>query len=145
MCLANLVTRNGRSVTDNFVRGITFRRLVQSTNPDVVISFMDRVNILTLLSLAGTNFPVIVFERSNPFRNCQINGNYFGVLLTKRWLSVVCCQSAAVAEKMNSLWQISTFSLPNPLSPDIPTNIDSCLKRQQIILCVGRLSPEKGA
>ena len=143
--LANLVTRNGRSVTDNFVRGITFRRLVQSTNPDVVISFMDRVNVLTLLSLAGTSFPVIVCERSNPF--LQKLSNKWELLRRftyKKMAAVVCCQSTAVAEKLNSLWQISTFSLPNPLSPDIPTNIDSCLKRQQIILCVGRLSPEKG-
>ena len=143
--LSNLVTANERSVTDNFVRGITFRRLVQSTNPDMVVSFMDRVNILTLLSLAGTNFPVIVCERSNPFQ--QKLSNKWELLRRftyKKMAAVVCCQSAVVAEKMNSLWQINTFSLPNPLSPDIPTNIDSFLKRQQIILCVGRLSPEKG-
>jgi GalNAc-alpha-(1->4)-GalNAc-alpha-(1->3)-diNAcBac-PP-undecaprenol alpha-1,4-N-acetyl-D-galactosaminyltransferase len=41
------------------------RQAICSTHPDAVISFLIKTNILTLLSLLGTNYPVIVTEHSD--------------------------------------------------------------------------------
>jgi hypothetical protein len=63
--------------TGNFVeRGVRFvhrvvvlRHAIQSTDPGVVISFMDRVNVLTLVASAANPYPVIVSVHEDPERS----------------------------------------------------------------------------
>src|SRR5262249_44707950 len=50
-------------------RAIAVRRKLVSSRPDVVVSFIDRVNMLTLVSLFGTGIPAIVSERLHPGYN----------------------------------------------------------------------------
>jgi glycosyltransferase involved in cell wall biosynthesis len=50
-------------------RAVAVRRKLIASRPDVVISFIDRVNMLTLVSLFGTRIPVIVSERIHPGYN----------------------------------------------------------------------------
>jgi glycosyltransferase involved in cell wall biosynthesis len=45
------------------------RRKLRALEPDVVVSFLDLVNVWTLLSLFGTGIPVIVSERIHPAYN----------------------------------------------------------------------------
>lgn len=47
------------------------RKVLQEGGFDVVISFLIKVNVLTLAASAGLNFPVIVSERSNPLRQAH--------------------------------------------------------------------------
>ena len=42
------------------------RQTICSLQPDIVISFLDRINILTLLALIQTGYPVLVSEQNNP-------------------------------------------------------------------------------
>ncbi len=42
------------------------RAAILSTKPDVIVSFIELVNIITLLSTIGLNIPVVVSERSAP-------------------------------------------------------------------------------
>lgn len=62
--------KNSRNILEssyNFARRITIlRSAIIETNPDIVISFIDVCNILTLIALQGTKIPVIVSERTNP-------------------------------------------------------------------------------
>jgi len=51
---------------NNIRRLIGIRRVVGATQPDVVISFMDRTNVLALLALQGTHLPVLVTEHVDP-------------------------------------------------------------------------------
>lgn len=44
-----------------------FRTLVQSENPDIVLSFLAPFNILTVFSLVGVKIPVLVAERNDPY------------------------------------------------------------------------------
>lgn len=50
-----------------FLQLLTIRRIVHDKKPDVVISFADYPNLLTLLATVGTKVPVIVSERGNPY------------------------------------------------------------------------------
>ena len=42
------------------------RRAIQSTQPDVVISFIDQMNVLTSLALTKTGYPLIATEHCDP-------------------------------------------------------------------------------
>jgi len=51
---------------NNLGRVQTLRRAIRSSQPDVLLSFCDATNVLTLLATYGSSFPVIVSERSDP-------------------------------------------------------------------------------
>lgn len=51
---------------NNLNRALILRQGIQATKPDVVISFLTQTNILTLLSLTNTGYPVIVTEHCDP-------------------------------------------------------------------------------
>lgn len=42
------------------------RRLIRDRQPDVILSFLTKVNCLTLLAARGTGIPVVISERNNP-------------------------------------------------------------------------------
>lgn len=42
------------------------RRVIQTERPDAIISFIDQMNILTVVAAWGTGVPVIVSERTHP-------------------------------------------------------------------------------
>ncbi|MEA5579044.1 glycosyltransferase family 4 protein [Anabaena sp. UHCC 0451] len=51
---------------NNLYRCQVLRKAIQSLQPDVVISHLYQTNILTLLSLLKTEYPVIVTEQNDP-------------------------------------------------------------------------------
>ena len=54
------------AIGSNTRRVLALRRAIRSSCPDAVISFVDVVNVLTLLACRGLDVPVIVSERTNP-------------------------------------------------------------------------------
>jgi glycosyltransferase involved in cell wall biosynthesis len=52
-----------------FGRVLAVRRKLIVLKPDVVVTFMDKVNMLVLIALFGTGIPVIVSERVHPGHN----------------------------------------------------------------------------
>ncbi len=58
-----------RGFIDYFSRMLKFRQLIQKEEPSIVISFMDRINVMTLIALLGTKIPVAVSERIDPFEH----------------------------------------------------------------------------
>ncbi|BAZ45456.1 group 1 glycosyl transferase [Chondrocystis sp. NIES-4102] len=53
------------ALKNNINRISILRKAVQSTDPDVVISFLQITNITTILALLGTKYPLIVTEHNN--------------------------------------------------------------------------------
>ena len=54
------------AVKRNIQRVLAIRRVVRAAKPNVVISFLDIVNVLTLMATIGIRIPVIVSERTEP-------------------------------------------------------------------------------
>ncbi|MER3438119.1 MAG: glycosyltransferase family 4 protein, partial [Chloroflexota bacterium] len=54
------------AVATNARRLLTIRRAVRESHADVVISFLDTVNVRVLLALAGTGVPVVAMEQTDP-------------------------------------------------------------------------------
>jgi GalNAc-alpha-(1->4)-GalNAc-alpha-(1->3)-diNAcBac-PP-undecaprenol alpha-1,4-N-acetyl-D-galactosaminyltransferase len=91
------------------------RRATRKSQPDLVISFMERTNVLTLAATRGLRVPVIVSERVDP-RHYDIGRFWHGLrLLTYRWAAAVVCQSRASLIWFEHRMKVKGRVIPNPV------------------------------
>ncbi|MFV9689683.1 MAG: glycosyltransferase family 4 protein [Desulfobacteria bacterium] len=131
-----------RRVSNHFRRIPTFRRVMRETRPHIVISFMDRTNVLVLMAAIGLDVSVIVSERTDPQRYSP--GFPYGCL--RHWLYRK-AMSVVVQSKTQAVWfkQMSNrvAVIPNPVQAC--TNDLNCqARRTSLVMAAGRLSHEKG-
>ena len=131
-----------RRVSNHLRRVPTFRRVIRETRPDIIISFMDRTNVLVLMAAIGLSIPVIVSERIDPRRyNPGFPYNFL-----RRWL--YCNATAVIVQSKGQADWFKQMSnrlvvIPNPVN--VCTNDrNSQAERTSIIVAVGRLTRQKG-
>lgn len=123
------------------------RRAVREIDPDVLVSFIDTLNLAVLVATIGTGVPVVVSERVDP--------RYHRIGVVWRLLRRVLYRRAAAIVVQTEA--IRPWGLRHAGSPDkvivIPNPIDlTSTQRQssrprgdrQLILAAGRLTPQKG-
>jgi glycosyltransferase involved in cell wall biosynthesis len=123
---------------------VSIRRRIVSLNPDVVLSFIDQVNIRTTISLMGTGIPVIISERVHP-------GMYS---IPKPWdvLRKVCYRFAAATvvqtDEIADWFRRSVVTRNLTVIPNAARGDDFRISQPQhskrMILAVGRLTNQKG-
>jgi GalNAc-alpha-(1->4)-GalNAc-alpha-(1->3)-diNAcBac-PP-undecaprenol alpha-1,4-N-acetyl-D-galactosaminyltransferase len=143
------VMRNSASklaaLSNNFHRVGLLRNAIRNSQPDVVLSFCDATNVLTLLATFGLSFPVIVSERSDPEK--QTMSWPWGVLrprLYRRAAGVIVLTDTAAAAvapwcKRPPIVIPSAVQCLTPRPQVTPTN-----HHKKTLLGVGRLEHEKG-
>ena len=118
------------------------RRQVNKINPDVLLAFGDWFSPLVLLALYGTQYPVFISDRTSPDYKFS-----FPIPLLKRWLYpssagfIAQTQRAADYKRKKFGSKLNTHVIPNAIRevksfPEV--------KREKIILYVGRFAWEKG-
>ena len=119
------------------------RTAIHESKPDVVVSLLERTNILTLMACAGLNVRNVICERTDP-RHYDI-GRVWSSL---RRLTYPRCGALVVQTQGVASWARGivggrpVFVVPNPvLDPSLPAATDE--QREPIILCMGRLDPVK--
>lgn len=129
----------------NVGRVCALRRALRALQPDVIVSFIDQSNVVTLLAAAGTKMPVIVSERTDP-RQSQ-SGRMWSLLsrLTYPLARSLVVQTSEIAAYYGS-WRLrSVATIPNPVyPPPAPDGAERSDLRTPYVLAVGRLSHEKG-
>lgn len=118
---------------------------LKKTAPDVVISFMDKTNVLVLLAARGLGVPVIVSERTFP-------GSYkIGAAwnLLRKYVYPLAFKVVAVTEEMKrALTQkgiANVTVIPNPVLPPRGGSVARLEPRKErILLAAGRLEYLKG-
>jgi GalNAc-alpha-(1->4)-GalNAc-alpha-(1->3)-diNAcBac-PP-undecaprenol alpha-1,4-N-acetyl-D-galactosaminyltransferase len=91
------------------------RRAIRESQPDVVISFMERTNVLTLVATRGLGAPVIVSERVDP-RHYDIGRLWQGLRsLTYRWAAALVCQSRTSLMWFEQRMNVKGRVIPNPV------------------------------
>ncbi len=117
------------------------RALLRNAQPQVVLSFIDVSNILTILAAIGLTVRVVVAERTHPGVNRTISG--FWRLLRRAVYSFadgVVAQTQDAASWIERSCRVPVRVIPNPLRPLPPAQS----QRETLIIGVGRLTPEKG-
>jgi len=138
-----------QALAGNLRRLAGLRRALAASRPQVVISFMDRTNVLTLLASRGLGLPVVVAEHTNP-RLAPL-GPYWGTLrrlLYPRADRVLAVNQEGAEFLRSWLEPGRVLVMPNPVPPDIelpaPLPPGPWPELEHTVLGMGRLSPEKG-
>ena len=118
------------------------RKAIHQLKPDVIVSFIDIMNVTTLIATMGLKIPVVVSERIDP--------NFHSINKLYTWLRLrfyPFSQKIIVQTKNSANYFPSSFRhfikiIPNPVV--IPKNYKINLsKKVQYIVTVGRLSIQK--
>jgi GalNAc-alpha-(1->4)-GalNAc-alpha-(1->3)-diNAcBac-PP-undecaprenol alpha-1,4-N-acetyl-D-galactosaminyltransferase len=131
----------------NRQRIIAVREAVRRSQPDCVISFCDKMNIVSIAACQPLRVPLIISERSDPRR--QKLGWYWEA--ARRWLypqcTAVVAQTKSVANYLQKIIgsQAKIKVIPSGIEPPpVSTETDVHNESEQTLLYVGRLSAEKG-
>jgi len=104
-----------RAVFANVKRAGIIRRAVLGTGAGLVISFLDRTNVLAVLATRGTGIGTIVSERTDPGgRNI---GLYWETmrLLTYAWADALVCQGQRALSSFRRSVRLKGCVIPNPV------------------------------
>ncbi len=133
-----------QAVLKNAARLWQLRRTLKASQPDAIISFMDKQNVLTILAALGLKIPVIVSEHTEP---SYARLSHIWQILRK-WAypqaaSVVVLTESA-ARYFSSGVQAKTRIIPNPVSlPNLPKR-GKPNAEEKTLIAMGRLIPLKG-
>jgi glycosyltransferase involved in cell wall biosynthesis len=131
----------------NAVRRILrMRDVIGQVRPDVVLSFGNRMNVLTALACWGTSIPAIVSERCNP--ELAPMGNW--IWKSARWRAyrraariVVQTQRARRFFTTDSRLATRTIVIPNPICDHATRPQGRAFEKQKTIISIGRLTAQK--
>ena len=121
---------------------IRLRKTLKNLNPDLIISFIDIMNVATLLATYGFKKPVIVSERIDPaHRRLPLLIQWLRLVLYARAERVV-VQTAAIAAYFPKSLGSQISIIPNAVpKPHLIKNQYSL--RPTTLVTVGRLDPQK--
>mgnify|MGYP003748010407 CR=1 FL=1 len=133
------------AIRANILRIKAIRHEIINIQPDIIISFLDRINVLTLIAAKGTGIPVVISERTDP---SQISiGIIWNALRRKtyKYAKFVVVQTDRIA-----IWVAKNIGgnvavIPNPvLSQNNKSDIIEKLPYKHNIVAMGRLDYQKG-
>lgn len=122
------------------------RKAIIESKPDVVISFMERTNVIALLAIRGLKIPILVSERNDPAMLSP--GRMWEIL--RRWTypsaERVVVQTQRAGNYFATKLQDRIVVMPNPvIMPPIETaTVPPQLLGARSAIAVGRLVPQKG-
>ena len=130
----------------NISRFWILRRAIRDSEPDIIVSFLDQTNVLTLLATRGLRKPVIVTEHSDP--------SHYDIGPLWDWLrgrlypytDLLVCPTGAALAKFQTMIKVPGTAIPDPISiPDNPTlGQRNVAGDEHKLIAMGRLVPEKG-
>ena len=133
------VTRNLRAVR-------ALRRALRDSAPDLIISFMEVSNIVTLLAARGMTAPVIITEHTHPaFHYIGWHWQILRRLLYHRAAALVCMTAPALSWLQQRI-KARGYVIPNPvkIGPVHARVAPPADGGQKTVIAMGRLSREKG-
>jgi GalNAc-alpha-(1->4)-GalNAc-alpha-(1->3)-diNAcBac-PP-undecaprenol alpha-1,4-N-acetyl-D-galactosaminyltransferase len=137
--------RGAEWLTANLRRVRAFRRVLRETEPDIVLSLLHTMNLVTLLAVRGAA-PVIVMEQTDP-RNYPVERWQTALrrLLYRRAAGVV-----VLSEEIRSSWGLKlappsrVFTVPNVALRAARREWRGEELPDRFVVSAGRLVPSKG-
>jgi glycosyltransferase involved in cell wall biosynthesis len=123
------------------IRTAKLRKLLLATKPDAVLSFIDVSNIHTILAARGLGVRVVISERTHPALNRTVSRPWRALRrVCYRWADQVVAQTQDAARWIERRCKTAVLVIPNSVRPLAAAT----LRREPLIIAVGRLSKEKG-
>lgn len=133
------------AVHSNWRRVNKLRAEMQRFRPHAVISFLTRVNVISILAARGAPWRVIVSERTDP--RYSPDGPFWSLMrrLTYPFADVVVAQTTSVATWLSG-WMPPNSRIEVIANPVVPVRqpIGVPGLPERFIVTVARLTPEKG-
>ncbi|MBF6648733.1 glycosyltransferase family 4 protein [Methylobacter sp. BlB1] len=117
------------------------RKILKEQNPDFVLSFMSKYNILTILAASNLNLKVFVSDRSNPKKQLPFLISFLRKITYRFAHGIVAQTSLAKSVLEENTGNRNIVVIPNPLKA---VSVCENIEKDKIILNVGRLVEEKG-
>jgi glycosyltransferase involved in cell wall biosynthesis len=152
--LRQLHVRGGvaRNVVHGVVRQLrsirVLRRAVRESRPDVIVSFMDIPNVLTILAARGLRAPVVITEHIHPaYYHIGWHWHILRRLVYHR-ADYLVCVSQPLLQWFKGRIKVRGCVIPNPVSlPLASTSISrqpKADKNGHVVVGMGRLVEQKG-
>lgn len=133
------------AIENNFKRARILRGALRDSQPDVIVSFIDQTNVLTIIAAMGLGVKVIVVEQSDP-RSAHIKRAWATL---RRWsygrakrIVVLSAQDGAF---FSQRLRQRVRAIPNPfVPPNGNANGASRTAVNESLIGVGRLHHDKG-
>jgi len=140
-------THMGAALQNNVLTLVRLRHAIVQSAPDVVISFMHRTNIRTLLATRGLPTPAVVSDRSAALEESQKLWKFLQ-RWSYRWADLLVVQSRAYVQQHPPAVQRHTVVIPNPVliyteQPAVGDEAASPFS-PPLLITLGRLSKVKG-
>lgn len=122
-------------------RVLALRNLIRVKSPDLIFSFLTKINVLTLLATRGLRIPVVVSERNNPLK--QPMNPLWSRLRDALYPSALrlIAQTEDVACHLPYAMQMKSVVIPNPI---VPETVVSDMNSPRVVAAVGRFVEQKG-
>ena len=117
------------------------RKELRRLSPDVAISFLTRMNVLSILATLQSSIPVVVSERNNP--GLQTFGPFWETLrgqLYPHAFGLVTLTKGAM-DRFPPEQRARSWVIPN--EANLPAGLQPC-RGKKTLTAVGRLVPQKG-
>jgi len=145
--LSSSVKRVTLGLSSSFQAGLSFlslRRSILSTEPDVVVSFMCRMNVMVLVSTLVSMTPIIVCERIDP----KAHRIPF-IWKWMRWWVYLFADSIVVQTEKARDYFLPRFEsrvriIPNPVLKPVDDVSVQGLSENPLLITMGRLHTQKG-
>ncbi len=136
----------GDALRNNLQRVTSLRRELRRLCPQVVISFIDKTNVLTLMASLGLGLPVIVSERNDP-RQYSIGSAWTGLrsILYRRADALV-VQTLDLRDWARTfVGEKAVHVIPNPVKPVLDGSHNPSFRQPSghILIAMGRLVRQK--
>lgn len=135
-------------VVRNLQRVRTLRSALRRAAPDVIISFLDRTNVLTILATRGLGIPLIICERTDPAGRSNNPGWEALRRITYPWADALVCQGLRPLRYFPPHIQRRGRVIPNPVAlPAEAAGLRAGRARPgpgSTLVALGNLRPEKG-
>jgi glycosyltransferase involved in cell wall biosynthesis len=133
------------ALRNNLRRIFHLRNAIRESKPEVIISFINEMNVLTLLASRFMGIPVIVSERTDP-RVTPLGRTWDRLRSqTYRMASALVIQTRASMEWANARVGRNRVSvIPNPVEGDPASSPESTESPRPFIVAMGRLAQQKG-
>jgi glycosyltransferase involved in cell wall biosynthesis len=129
-------------VVRNAVRMRLLRRALAQSRPETIISFMDQVNVLTLLASRGLRVPVVISERTDPAVHKVGRSWNAARRLTYSFADAIVVQTDSIKKRFEPFMGSKIHVIPNP-APAPPAS-PAAHEAERTIISMGRLIDSKG-